>query len=544
MAQNDYDYIIVGGGSAGCVLAHRLTEDKDVNVLVLEAGGQDSDPWIKIPLVWLRKFVHERRHDWGYDTEPEPHMDNREIECVRARVLGGCSSINAMTVVRGNRGDYDRWAESGLDGWGYQDVLPYFKRMESWAGGADPYRGDSGPFHIQQSTYSDPMFDSYMDACENNGVARTPDYNGAQQEGVAKSQQNIKNGRRFSAADAYLRPALNRPNLTLQLNKLITGLVFDGTRAVGVQVQEASGALSEIRCTREVILSAGALNTPHLLMLSGIGPADQLKAQGVAVRLDAPEVGQNLQDHISAGLQFRRKTPGPFVAHTRADRLALSVARAYLTGKGPATDFPGGMLAFVKSEAAKAVPDLQILFWGAPVTSGPWFPGIKSPWQDAFGLRAAVLHPHSRGSLELASSDPTQRLRLRQNFLREESDRKLLLKGLRLCREISMDSSMDWIRGEEVLPGAGVTDDDGLLAHARKTGISVHHPAGTCRMGGDGTSPVDGELRLRGVEGLRVVDASVMPDLISGNIHAAVLVIAERASDIILGRETLEPAGV
>lgn len=542
MPEKTYDYIIVGAGSAGCVLARRLTEDPDICVLLIEAGGQDSDPWIKIPLVWMRKFVQERRHDWGYDTEPEPHMADREIECVRARVLGGCSSINAMTYVRGNAGDYNRWAATGLDGWAYKDVLPYFKRGESWQGGADDYRGGEGPLYVRPSSYQDPLFDAYLAAVDDADLGRTDDYNGARQEGFSRGQQNIKDGRRFSAADAYLRPALGRANLSLSLNTLITHLVIEGSRAVGVAVRGEGGSVREIRAEREVIVSAGALNSPHLLMLSGIGPSDQLREQEIDVRVDLPAVGQNLQDHISAGAHFQRKSPGPFVKNTRFDRLAVNIPRAYLTGKGPATDFPGGLTGFLKTERSLDAPDLQFLFWGAPATSGPWFPGIKAPWQDGFGCRAVLLHPESRGSIELVSADPGIRPRLRQNFLSTQKDTDSLRKGFRLVRELSAGKALDRFRGNEMVPGPDAASDAEIDAHMRQTGISVHHPCGSCRMGADEGSVVDGDLKLRGVDGLRVVDASVMPDIVSGNIHAAVLMIAEKAADKILGKDPLPAA--
>ena len=527
-----YDYIIVGAGSAGCVLANRLSENLDHRVLLIEAGPADRDPMIKIPLVWL-KFVQNRRHDWGYDTEPEPHMDNREIECVRGKVLGGCSSINAMTYVRGNPGDFERWKRAGLDHWGYEDVLPYFKRGETWSGGEDKYRGDSGPFKVRPSTYHDPMFEAYMAAADQMGLGRTEDYNGENQFGLARSQQNIVKGHRFSAADAYLRPALRRPNLTLKLKQFVTKLVIENDQAIGVELAGPNGQLQNIRAEQEVIVATGALNSPHLLMLSGIGPADQLQKHGLNVQCDAPEVGQNLQDHMSAGVAYHRKQPGPFVSKTRYDRLAINMLGAYLFGKGSATDFPGGLTGFTKIDPASDVPDIQLLFNGAPVNAHPWFPGLKPVWRDGFGCRAVLLHPESRGSLELVSADPKKLMQLRQNFLATEKDRRVLRDGFKLCRELSEQAAMDHYRAEESLPGANVITDDQIDAHIRATGITVHHPSGTCRMGSDAGSVVDPELKVRGVERLRVADASVMPDLISGNIHGPVLMIAEKAADLI-----------
>ncbi|MDP7101609.1 MAG: GMC family oxidoreductase N-terminal domain-containing protein [Rhodospirillales bacterium] len=527
-----FDYIIIGAGSAGCVLANRLSENPDQRVLLIEAGPADRDPMIKIPLVWL-KFVQNRRHDWGYDTRPEPHMDNREIECVRGKVLGGCSSINAMTYVRGNPGDFERWKKTGLDHWGYDDVLPYFKRGESWSGGEDEYRGGDGPFKIRPSTYRDPMFDAYLRAADQMGFGRTVDYNGENQFGLARTQQNIVNGRRFSAADAYLRPALKRPNLTLKLKQFVTKLVIENNRAIGVKLAGPNGQLQSIRAEQEVIVASGALNSPHLLMLSGIGPADQLRKHGLDVVTDAPEVGQNLQDHMSAGVAYHRKQPGPFVAKARYDRLAINMLTTYFFGKGSAVDFPGGLTGFTKIDPESDVPDIQLLFNGAPINAHPWFPGIKPVWRDGFGCRAVLLHPESRGSLKLVSADPKKLMHLRQNFLATEQDRWLLREGFKLCRELSGQSALGDYRGEEFLPGADMKTDNQIDAHIRATGVTVHHPCGTCRMGSDESSVVDAELKVRSVERLRVADASVMPDLISGNIHAPVLMIAEKAADLV-----------
>ena len=527
-----YDYIIVGAGSAGCVLANRLSEDPSARVLLIEAGPADRDPMIKIPLVWL-KFVQNKRHDWGYDTQPEPHMDDREIECVRGKVLGGCSSINAMTFVRGNAGDFERWKRAGLEHWGYDNVLPYFKKMENWAGGEGELRGNSGPLKLKTSTYQDPMFDAYLTAGVQMGLGRTADYNGEKQTGLSRSQQNIFQGRRFSAADAFLRPVLKRGNLTLKLKQFVTRLVFENGKAIGVELAGANGQLSVVRAEREVVVSTGALNSPHLLMLSGIGPADQLEKQGIDVLVDAPEVGQNLQDHMSAGVAYHRKQPGPFLAKTRFDKLAIEMARAYLFGSGIATDFPGGMTGFTRVDKSSDVPDTQILFNGAPVNAHPWFPGIKPKWRDGFGCRAVLLHPESRGSLELVSADPKNLMHLRQNFLATDKDRVTLREGFKLCRELTEQPAMDEFRGEEFSPGGQAKSDAEIDAHIRATGISVHHPCGTCRMGSDEGSVVDPELKLRGIDNLRVVDASVMPDIISGNIHAPVLMIAEKAADYI-----------
>ena len=529
-----YDYIIIGAGSAGCVLANRLTSDPTIRVLLIEAGGQDNDPMIKIPLVWM-KFVLDKRHDWGYESGPEPHMDDRHIECVRAKILGGCSSINAMTYVRGNAGDYDRWARTGLNGWGYGDVLPYLKKSETWENGSDEIRGGSGPLKIRHSRYDDPLFDAFFQASAEAGLGGPGDYNGESQFGVHRSQQNIVQGRRFSAADAFLRPALKRPNLTLKLNAFVTRIVFDGDTAVGVEIGSENGATSVIRADSEVILSGGAINSPQLLMVSGIGPADALKSHGIDAIANRQQVGQNLQDHISVGVNYHRKSPGPFLKNTRFDRLAINMAAAYLFGVGPATDFPGGLTGFIKIDPASDVPDIQFLFNGAPLLSHPWFPMVTQPWKDGFGCRAVLLHPESRGRVELKSSDPRKLVALHQNFLATDKDRTTLREGFKRARELACQSALDDYRGDESAPGADAVSDAAIDAHIRATGTTVHHPCGTCRMGADEDAVVDGELKVRGVNNLRVIDASVMPDLISGNIHAAVLMIAEKGADLILG---------
>ena len=531
---NNYDYIIVGAGSAGCVLANRLTENPNNNVLLIEAGPADRDPMIKIPLLWMQ-FVKNKYHDWGYETQPEPHMDNREIECVRGKVLGGCSSINAMTVVRGHRYDYERWKKMGLEHWGYDDVLPYFKKLESWGGeiSSDDIRGLSGPFKVRPSTYQDPLYDAYLAAATQMGMGLAEDYNGKDQLGLARSQQNIYKGRRFSAADAFLRPVLKRPNLTVKLNQFVTRLIFDGRKAMGIELAGDNGQLTVVKAEREILVSTGAINSPHLLMLSGVGPADQLKKFGIKVVHDSPQIGQNLQDHISASVGYRRKKPGPFLSKTRIDRLTIDLFRAYFFGTGAAADFPGGLNGFTKVDPTSDVPDTQLLFNGAPADSYPWFPFIKPAWKDGFGCRAVLLHPESHGSLELVSNNPKKLMHLRQNFLATENDRRILREGFKICRELSTQSALDEFRSEEFLPGVNVNTDDEIDAHIRKTGISVHHPCGTCRMGSDQKSVVDGSLKVRGVDNLRIVDASVMPDIISGNIHAPVLMIAERAAEFL-----------
>jgi len=543
MNAKSYDYVIVGAGSAGCTLARRLTEDQGVRVLLLEAGGWDRDPWIKIPLGWGR-ILEKRLHDWMYFTEPEPNADGRRIECARGKVVGGSSSINAMAYVRGNPGDYDRWAASGLAGWSYADVLPYFRRQESWEGEPGPYRGSEGPLGVGTARYDDPIIDACLAAGRALQLPATADYNGAQQEGLGRMQQTIRQGRRCSAAEAYLRPALSRPGLTVETGALASRIVLEGGRAVAVEFFSHRGATVVARAEREIILSGGVINSPQLLLLSGIGDPEALRALGIPALVELPGVGRNLQDHLSVAADYARSEPGPFVAMMRLDRVALSLARAYCLGTGPFTETPSGWTGFVKSRPEVALPDIQLLFRAAPGGAGPWLAPFKPAFADGFSLRAVMLRPESRGDVTLASADPRAPAHIRQNFLATEADRCTIRDGLKLVRQICGTPPLSDFAVRELAPGADIESDDDLDAYIRATAATAHHPLGTCRMGpaGDRMAVVDQELRVHGVEGLRVVDASVMPDMVGGNINAPVIMIAEKAADLIRGRAPLPAA--
>ncbi len=539
-----YDYVSVGAGAAGCTLANRLTEDKDVRVLVLEAGGWDKDPLIGIPILWGRNAL-QRRHDWNYSTEPEATLAGQRLPIFRGKVIGGSSSINAMAYVRGHRGDYERWAGFGLPQWSYAHVLPYFKRQETWQGGADGYRGGDGPLSTCPSALADPIGDAFIAAGAEAGLPSTPDYNGAQQEGFCRAQSTIRNGRRCSAAVAYLRPAMTRGNLAIEVGAHATKVLIEGNRAAGV-LYDKGGESITARANREVILSGGSINSPQLLMLSGVGDPAPLRRCGLAVPAALPAVGRNLQDHITADVDFLRAEPGPIHRALRYDRTAFALAQAHFFGTGLFAGVPNTVMAYLKATPDAKLPDIQMLFRLAPATAGPYLAPFKGAYADGFGCRPVVLRPESRGRLTLASADPRAPMRIALNFYAAEADRKAMRAGIRLAREIFSQKSLRRFIASEIAPGPDKTSDADLDAHVRKTAATVFHPLGTCKMGAYKVenAVVDAELKVRGVAGLRVVDASVMPDLVGGNINAPVIMIAEKAADMIRGRPPLAPANV
>jgi choline dehydrogenase len=530
-----FDYIVVGAGSSGCVVAARLSEDAGTNVLLLEAGGEDRHLYLKMPLAFL-KSMPDPRFNWTYWTEPEPHLDGRRMPLPRGRVVGGSGSINGMFAMRGHPKDYDQWAQMGATGWSYADVLPYFRKSEdSWRGESE-HHGVGGPVAVRPIDSPHLLHEPMMATAAAAGFATTDDLAGDHPEGFARGEQTVdRRGRRVSAATAYLKPAQGRRNLEVRSRVLVRRLVFEGKRCVGVEIDHGD-ATRIIRARREVILSGGTYNSPHLLLLSGIGPAAHLQDHGIAVVHDSPGVGRNLQEHPTASLEWNAKGPVTFLNQLRWDKILLNTARWALTGAGTMATQVNSCNVVIRTAPHLERPDLQIMVNPIRFDAMPWFPGIRAVQEHVFWAGLVQLHPESRGWVELKSADPREVAAVTLNIMAEEADREQMRRAIRTARRIYNTAPMADYLADERTPGIAVDSDAELDAYIRASCYVGMHPTSTCAMGSGSMAVVDPELRVIGVEGLRVADASVMPAVPGGNTNLPAIMVGEKAADHIRGR--------
>ncbi len=531
---SEFDYIIIGAGSAGCVLANRLSEDADVRVLVIEAGPQDRSIFIHMPSAFAYPIAGTK-YNWHYETEPEPFLANRRLHCPRGRVVGGSSSVNGMVYIRGHALDYDAWAaRPGLERWSYFDCLPYFKKSETRLKGGDAYRGNAGPLFVTTASGDNPLYAAFIEAGRQAGYPITDDMNGYQQEGLGRMDMTTYRGRRWSAAQAYLRPAEKRGNVVVRAGCLVSRIVFQGRRATGVEYIRGR-QVETVSAQREVILSAGAINSPQTLLTSGIGNGDELKKLGLPVVQDLPGVGENLQDHLEVYMQYTCKEPITlYAAVNPVTKLKIGIEWLLTRrGLGATNHFEAG--GFIRSEAGVLQPDLQYHFLPMAVS----YDGSSPVNGHGFQAHVGPMRPTSRGHVKLASSDPSVHPRITFNYMQTEQDRKEMRAGVRLTREIIAQKAFDAFRGKEISPELAVESDADIDAFVRDKVESAYHPSCSCRMGEDEMAVVDGSARVHGIEGLRVVDASIMPDVISGNLNAPTIMMAEKLADDIRGRQAL-----
>lgn len=535
-----YDYIIVGAGSAGCALANRLSADPDVRVLLLEAGGGDRSLFIQMPTA-LSIPMNMPRYNWGYESEPEPFMDGRRFDCPRGKVLGGSSSINGMAYVRGHARDFDQWeTEGGLDGWGYRHCLPYFRRAESWIDGADEYRGGDGPLGTGAGNrMRNPLYRAFIEAGDQAGYGVTPDYNGRRQEGFGAMHMTVRDGVRSSCANAYLKPIRARANLSIATEAVTRRVLLDGRRATGVEY-ERGGRVIQAAARREVVLSAGSIGSPMILQMSGIGPAEVVRKAGVEVVCDLPGVGRNLQDHLEVYFQFRCAQPITLNGHLDPFHKFLIGARWVLfkSGLGATNHFES--CAFIRSRAGLEWPDIQYHFLPGAMR----YDGRAAFKGHGFQVHVGPNKPKSRGRVEIRSSDPRHRPSVLFNYMEAEEDRIAFRNAIRLTREIMAQPAMAPYNAGEIQPGETVQSDEEIDAWIREAAESAYHPSCTCKMGPDDDpmAVLDREARVRGMEALRVVDSSVFPTITNGNLNAPTIMVAEKAADLIRGRDPLPPS--
>lgn len=532
MIESHYDYIIVGAGSAGCVLANRLSEDPSVRVLLIEAGGGDSHPLLRMPIAWTMVSA-DKRFDWGYKTEPEQQLGGRQIVLPRGKVIGGSSTVNAMRYSRGHPADYDQWKQMGLQGWGYEDVLPYFKKSErSWRG-EGRYHGADGALRVRQSTVTEGAYTPLAAAAKAAGYAETDDIHGDVPEGIIRTELTVdQRGRRHSTARAFLRQALRRGNVTLVTRALTTRIRIENGRAVGVNYRQKDGLVVKAWATREVILSGGSYNTPQLLMISGIGPAEELRQHGITVLLDRPNVGRNLAEHPILPLVMAARETS-FMRHLRMDRATVAALRWFFTGRGPFAINGNTLGVFLRTRPELDRPDVQLIFAETSRDAKLWWPHQAAKQVFSVQCSISIQNPQSLGRVRLRSADPDDTPRINLNMFSEQADIDTATRAIRIARDIYGRKEMAEVIGEELLPGTAAQSDEQLAAHIRATAATTQHPCGTCRMGADPAAVVDPQLRVRGVDGLRIVDASVMPTLTVGHINAPVIMIAEKAADMI-----------